>query len=164
MGTYLTETRLGPFGWAPYSTFGPVFPPTLAAVTQYIFAALLALGLPPDAGATGDSLYFLLPRDTVVLRNDAASGLLLFDHYLAARQTLYGAARFYGHTLDEVYRLNPTLRKGYTAGTRVTVAIPPTAIRSSFSPDSVAWFVPVRYRMAPRGNPLRSYASHAESG
>ena len=119
-------------------------------MTQYLFAALLTFGLClTAAGATGDSLYFLLPRDTVILRNDPASGLLLFDHYLAPRQTLYGAARFYGHTLDEVYRLNPNLRKGYTPGTRVTVAIPPTAIRNSFSPDSVAWFVPVRYRMAP---------------
>ncbi|CAH1000503.1 hypothetical protein LEM8419_01656 [Neolewinella maritima] len=118
-------------------------------MTQYFFTLLLILFLAPAASATGDSLYFLLPRDTVVLRHDPASGLLLFDHYLAPRQTLYGAARFYGLTLDEVYRLNPTLRSGYTAGTRVTVAIPPVALRSSFTPDSVAWFVPVRYRMAP---------------
>ena len=137
------------FGWTPQRTFVPALAPTFATVTQYMFTAFLALVVSLSARATGDSLYFLLPQDTVVLHHDPASGLLLFDHYLAPRQTLYGAARFYGHTLDEIYRLNPSLRKGYTPGTRVTVAIPPTAIRSSFTPDSVAWFVPVRYRMSP---------------
>ncbi|MCP9235405.1 LysM peptidoglycan-binding domain-containing protein [Lewinella sp. JB7] len=101
------------------------------------------------AGATGDSLYFLLPSDTVIVKSDPASGHLLFDHYLAPKQTLYGAARFYGLTLEDVYRLNPGLRTGYTPGTRVTVAIPRNVIRPKFSPDSIAWFVPVRYRMAP---------------
>ena len=110
---------------------------------------LLSLIFTLSLGATGDSLYFLLPTDTVVLRHDPASDHLLFDHYLAPRQTLYGAARFYGLTLEEVYRLNPTLRKGYEPGSRVTVAIPRSVLRSSFRADSVAWFVPVRYRLAP---------------
>lgn len=100
-------------------------------------------------GATGDSLYFLLPSDTVIVKSDPASGHLLFDHYLAPKQTLYGAARFYGLSLEDVYRLNPGLRAGYTPGTRVTVAIPRGVIRPGFSPDSTAWFVPVRYRMSP---------------
>ena len=105
--------------------------------------------LPSTAGATGDSLYFLLPSDTVVLHSDRLSGHLLFDHYLAPRQTLYGAARFYGHSLEEIYRLNPELRRGYTPGSRVTVSIPRDVIRPSFTADSLAWFVPVRYRMSP---------------
>lgn len=89
----------------------------------------------------------MLPSDTVVLRHEPASGQLLFDHYLAQRQTLYGAARFYGHQLDDVYRLNPDLRAGYTPGTRVTVTIPRDVIRPDHSPDSIAWFVPVHYRI-----------------
>ncbi|NJB85238.1 hypothetical protein GGR26_000983 [Lewinella marina] len=120
------------------------FPPKF--LLSLIFCAGFLL---QNLGATGDSLYFLLPTDTVVLRSDPASGHLLFDHYLAPKQTLYGAARFYGFSLDDLYRLNPALRKGYTPGTKVTVAIPRTVIRPSFSRDSVAWFVPVRYRLSP---------------
>ncbi|WP_157975892.1 LysM peptidoglycan-binding domain-containing protein [Lewinella sp. IMCC34191] len=101
-----------------------------------------------EAGATGDSLYFLLPSDTVVVRFDALSGHLLFDHRLAPRQTLYGAARFYGHSLDDIYRLNPGLQLGYKPGTRVTVTIPKSELRSGYARDSLAWFVPVRYRLS----------------
>ena len=117
---------------------------------RIIILFLITVGwLPPSAGATGDSLYFLLPNDTVIVRFDALSGHLLFDHQLAPRQTLYGAARFYGHSLNDIYRLNPELQLGYKPGTRVTVAIPKTALRPEYSRDSTAWFVPVRYRMAP---------------
>jgi hypothetical protein len=117
-------------------------------VIKYRFLALLFFVLASTSSqATGDSLYFLLPKDTVILRAEPTSGHLLFDHYLARHQTLYGAARFYGMKLDDVYRLNPTLRSGYTAGTKVTVAIPKAEIRPGFTPDSVAWFVPVHYRM-----------------
>ncbi|WP_157974272.1 LysM peptidoglycan-binding domain-containing protein [Lewinella sp. IMCC34183] len=119
---------------------------------RYLLPATLFLScalLPREALATGDSLYFLLPSDTVILRSDRLSGHLLFDHVLAPRQTLYGAATFYGLSLEEVYRINPELRKGYTPGSRVTVAIPREAVRPSFSADSIAWFVPVRYRMSP---------------
>ena len=115
---------------------------------QYLIFIFLSL-VTASLGATGDSLYFLLPSDTVVLRHDPSSDQLLFDHYLAPRQTLYGAARFYGLTIQEVYRLNPELRRGYSPGTRVTVAIPRSALRQSFRADSVAWFVPVHYRLAP---------------
>ncbi len=120
-------------------------PRLLLSLLIWTFLSLL----PSAIGATGDSLYFLLPSDTVVLRSDNLSGHLLFDHYLAPRQTLYGAARFYGLSLEDIYRLNPELRRGYTPGSRVTVAIPRTALRPTFSADSLAWFVPVRYRMSP---------------
>jgi LysM repeat protein len=96
--------------------------------------------------ATGDSLYFLLPSDTVILQADPVSKQLYFKHVLAPRQTLYGAARFYGLRLDDVYRLNPHLRQGYQPGSTVTVAIPAPVLRPSFTQDSVAWFVPVHYR------------------
>ena len=111
-----------------------------------LYVLLLAAA---PARATGDSLYFLLPSDTVVLESDRLSGHLLFHHYLAPRQTLYGAARFYGLSLEEVYRLNPQLRAGYAPGSRVTVAIPREQIQPSYTADSIAWFVPVRYRMKP---------------
>lgn len=115
----------------------------VSVLSIFLFAVLAW----ETARATGDSLYFLLPTDTVVLQTETASGHLLFDHYLAAQQTLYGAARFYGLGLEDVYKLNPSLRKGYTPGTRVTVVIPKKSISASFGADSVGWYVPVHYRM-----------------
>ena len=83
-----------------------------------------------------------------MLRTDPASGNLLFNHRLARRQTLYGAARFYGLALEDVYKLNPSLRKGYEPGSSVTVVIPTTTIKPTFGRDSVGWYVPIHYRMA----------------
>ena len=96
---------------------------------------------------TGDSLYYLRPLDTLTVYHDPASGHILFDHYLAPGQTLYGAAKFYGLALDEVYHLNPKLRVGYEAGDKARMVIPHQVIREAPAPDSLAWFVPVRYRM-----------------
>jgi len=79
--------------------------------------------------------------------HDAASGQILFDHYIASGQTLYGVAQFYGLALDDVYHLNPTLRAKYATGDKVRVAIPRLAIRALPAADSLAWFVPVNYRM-----------------
>ena len=120
-----------------------------------IASLLLLLGLLGTApvAATGDSLYFLLPTDTVVLYQEAYSKNLIFDHYLAPGQSLYGAARFYGLSLEEIYHLNPTLKQGYTPGDKLRVTIPVTSLQPGFSPDSIAWFVPVHYRMA-RGQTL----------
>lgn len=101
------------------------------------------------AQRTGDSLYFLLPRDTLQLRFDAGTGELLFDHYLSTGQSLYGTAKFYGLGLEDVYLLNPQLRTAYQPGDRVRVPIPKRAIQTSISRDSVAWFTPVRYQLAP---------------
>jgi hypothetical protein len=113
---------------------------------RFFWITVLLLTL-SDLRATGDSLYFLLPTDTVILQADPVSHQLYFRHVLAPRQTLYGAARFYGLRMDDVYRLNPHLRQGYGPGSVVTVAIPTPVIRPSFTPDSIAWFVPVHYRL-----------------
>jgi hypothetical protein len=118
---------------------------------RVIFALLLlACCLGVRAQYTGDSLYFLLPTDTMTLYSEGkGDGHIYFDHYLAPGQTLFGAARFYGLTLEEVYMLNPGLRTGYESGDRVKVVIPREAIRPNRSLDSLAWFVPMRYRMGP---------------
>ncbi len=122
---------------------------------KQILSLLLLAGLlgSPSVGATGDSLYFLLPSDTVILYQEAHSGHLIFDHYLAPGQSLYGAARFYGLSLEDIYHLNPTLRKEYKTGDRVRVTIPEASLQTTFSTDSLSWFVPVRYRLS-RGQTL----------
>gem|GEM_PF-1430359 len=112
-----------------------------------LFVAVLGGGVQAQP-FTGDSLYFLRPTDTMVVKNDIASGQILFEHYIAPGQTLYGVTRFYGLVLDDVYHLNPKLRAKYDTGSKVRVAIPRAAIRAVPAPDSLAWFVPVYYRMS----------------
>ncbi len=113
--------------------------------------ALLALFLMACRGGfaqqTGDSLYYLLPTDTMVLRTDVGSGNMVFEHYLAPKQTLFGTGQFYGLGLEDVYVLNPHLRSAYEPGDKLRVPIPPRAVRPSRALDSLAWFVPVYYQM-----------------
>lgn len=114
-----------------------------------ILSLLLSLsgyGLPGQQ--TGDSLYFVLPTDTMLVENDAASGHIRFEHYLAPGQTLFGASKFYGLKLADVYIMNPNLRSKYEAGDKVKVPLPPRVIRAAPAPDSLAWFIPVYYKMA----------------
>lgn len=77
----------------------------------------------------------------------ATSSQLLFDHVLAPVQTVYGLSKFYAAYEEDFYVLQPGLEKGYDPGDVVTVPIPTTVIRREVPADSLAWFVPVRYRM-----------------
>ncbi len=117
-----------------------------------LFALLVCGGLQAQP-FTGDSLYYLRPLDTMEVYNDAASGQILFDHYIAPGQTLFGITQFYGLSLDDVYHLNPKLRAKYKPGDKTRIAIPRQIIRAVPAPDSMAWFVPVYYRMG-RGETL----------
>jgi hypothetical protein len=83
--------------------------------------------------------------------NDMSSGHILFDHYIANGQTLFGISQFYGLSLEDVYQLNPNLRTKYEPGDKVRVAIPRLMIRPNPAQDSLAWFVPVNYRMQKGG-------------
>lgn len=107
----------------------------------------LLTGLTSHAQQTGDSLYYLLPTDTMVLRTDVGTGYMLFEHYLAPRQTLFGTGQFYGLSLEDVYTLNPNLRSSYEPGDKLRVPVPPRAVRPARAPDSLAWFVPVYYQL-----------------
>lgn len=82
------------------------------------------------------------------VQNDVGSGNIQFEHYLARGQTLFAAGQFYGLKLEDVYTLNPNLRTGYDPGDKVKVPIPPKTIRGIAAPDSLAWFVPVYYKMS----------------
>lgn len=60
--------------------------------------------------ATGDSLHYLLPQDSVILTS-GNYGEKIFSHYLEKGQTLYSLAKFYGLTVEELYYYNPGLRE-----------------------------------------------------
>ncbi|OAV45713.1 LysM domain-containing protein [Lewinella sp. 4G2] len=117
---------------------------------KYFFTLLATVAL---AGAlcaqyTGDSLYYLYPTDTMLLKVDGASANLVFEHHLAPKQTVYGASKFYGRNVEDFYALSPELRRGYDVGDVIKVAIAKELIRYEIPGDSLAWFVPVRYQLA----------------
>jgi LysM repeat protein len=116
---------------------------------KHFFLTLLALAAwgSAQAQATGDSLYYLRPVDTMTVYNDVGTGHILFDHYIADGQTLFGISQFYGLSLEDIYQLNPNLRTKYEPGNKVRVAIPRLMIRPTPAQDSLAWFVPVNYQM-----------------
>ena len=118
---------------------------------RYLLASLLLVSgaLSATAQYTGDSLYFLLPKDTVTLSVHQPSGSMVFDHYLAPNQSVYGLTRFYGVQEEDFYALRPGLKKGYDPGDIVRVPIGREVIRRDLPADSLAWFVPVRYTMQP---------------
>ena len=99
------------------------------------------------SAATGDSLHFLTPRDTIVLNIDN-QGEKSFYHTLEPQQTLFSLARFYGLHLDDVYYYNPHLQDGYEPGQQVKIPLPNKAIRRSWSANynPKSW-VPLMYQV-----------------
>ncbi|MEM6877348.1 MAG: LysM domain-containing protein [Bacteroidota bacterium] len=107
--------------------------------------SLLLLFLPAYvcAWATGDSLNYLLPSDTIIIYPDRASGHLVFDHQIEPGQTLYGLARHYGLPIEDFYYLNPSLRGSYDPGISAQIAIPSVALKPVIRVDSITYYSPV---------------------
>ncbi len=98
------------------------------------------------AQATGDSLRYLTPKDTVFLTIDGL-GDKFFDHKVERGQTLFSLAKFYGLSLAELYLYNPDLKeKSVTVGLGVQIPIPSRAIiRFKHKGFSEKEHVPVYY-------------------
>lgn len=90
-----------------------------------IFVAIQVLA----ASATGDSLQYLTPKDTVFLQVDGL-GNKVFLHRLEKGQTVYSMARFYGLKLDAIRAFNPQLdtEGPMPPGLAVKVPIPNSAV------------------------------------
>lgn len=104
--------------------------------------------------ATGDSLYYLLPSDSIVLTVDEW-GEKIFEHQMEKGQTLYSLADFYGMELQELYFYNPACRGGrYAPGSRIKIPIPNRCIlryaNENYTPYS---HIPVYYQVK-RGETL----------
>lgn len=90
-----------------------------------IFLLLLPL---TSVFATGDSLRYLLPRDTVFLAVDATEEKI-FEHQIVKGQTLFSLSKFYGISVDELSYFNPTLRaESLKIGQKIRIPIPNRAI------------------------------------
>lgn len=119
---------------------------------------LLMLSCVSQLNATGDSLRYLLPTDTLMLYEDRASGHLVFDHYLEPGQSLYSLARHYGLPMDDFYYLNPGLRGSYDPGAVAQVVIPTVAIRPVIPVDSIPYFSQVYWEFK-RGESIYGLAN-----
>lgn len=78
--------------------------------------------------ATGDSLHYLTPKDTIFLSLGNYEEKI-FEHVLEKKQTLFSLARFYGMKVADLYFYNPELKDGsYDVGQKVKIVIPNRAI------------------------------------
>ena len=109
-----------------------------------LFGVLIVWG--SQVRATGDSLYYLTPKDTIFISIDAY-GHKIFEHILAPKQTLYAMARFYGLSVSELNFYNPSLdEKTLKNGDPVRVPIPNRAIKRYFNEATEnGAFIPVYY-------------------
>jgi LysM repeat protein len=108
-----------------------------------IFVAIELLA----AFATGDSLQYLTPKDTVFLRVDEM-GNKVFVHHLEKGQTLYSMARFYGLKMDAIRAFNPGIDPDgpIPPGLAVKVPIPdPAVVKFQDSLQAYENYAPVMY-------------------
>jgi len=96
---------------------------------------------PMTMSATGDSLNYLTPKDTIFLTINHF-GEKLFEHRMERSQTLYSLGKFYGLSLEELCRYNPGLKDGnVSVGQPIYIPIPNRAILR-YRPED---FDPFRY-------------------
>ncbi len=96
--------------------------------------------------ATGDSVQYLRPIDTVLLSINPFDEKI-FSHKMAPKQTLFSLAAFYGLKIDELYFYNPGLRnRPISVGEPVHIPIPNRAIlRFRPQPYDPQLYAPVYY-------------------
>jgi LysM repeat protein len=111
-------------------------------VAAWLFSPLALL-------ATGDSLRYLTPKDTIFLY--LSGGEKIFEHRLERKQTLFSLAKFYGLTLEELYFYNPEFTgHGPQPGQVIRIPIPNRAILRYYPPRfSSKEYVPVCYVVQP---------------
>ncbi len=80
------------------------------------------------AYATGDSIRYLTPKDTIFLSIGELEEKI-FEHKIEKKQTLFSLAQFYGLSVEELYYYNPGLKEKVIAvGQAIKVPIPNRAI------------------------------------
>lgn len=111
-----------------------------------LLALPVFLATASDLFATGDSLRYLLPKDTIFLTIEAGE-VKFFEHRLERKQTLYSLAKFYGLSVEELYFYNPGLKdKPISVGQFIRVPIPNGAIKRYKDKNFAKWkHAPIYY-------------------
>lgn len=99
----------------------------------------------PEATTQQAPTRTLNPLDSIVVDYDMMSGHLFFEYTLTSDESLYGAGRFFGLDMDDVYLINPRYRLGYKPGDKLRVPLPQAAIRNFIPYDSINFYCPVYY-------------------
>lgn len=107
-----------------------------------------------NGNATGDSLRYLTPKDTVFLKIDRY-GEKVFKHTLEKGQTIYSLSKFYGMQAEEIFFYNTHIHPDRVSiGTKVKVPIPNRAlIRRPERTRDTSKFIPVFHKIR-RGETL----------
>ena len=101
--------------------------------------------------ATGDSLRYLTPKDTVFLKANEY-GQKIFGHRMVKGQTLYSLSRFYGLRPESLLAINPNLSPdgSFTQGQAIDIPIPDSAIVKSWKAALPRKeFAPIYYQVKP---------------
>lgn len=98
------------------------------------------------APMTGDSLRYLLPKDTIFLSIEE-NGDKFFEHCMERKQTLYSLAKFYALSVEELYYYNSGLKeKPVAPGQAIRIPIPNGAIKRYKEKGFINWkHVPIFY-------------------
>lgn len=119
---------------------------TMSMVKPLVTFLTIYLMTTASVFATGDSLHYLLPQDSIILTMEHY-GEKIFTHKLAKKQTLYSLAEFYGLSVEELYYYNPGLKdNGTELNQGVRIPIPNRAI-SRYLPEEKdqSDYLPVYY-------------------
>lgn len=104
--------------------------------------------------ATGDSLRYLTPKDTVFLKIDYY-GEKVFEHTLEKGQTIFSLSQFYGMKSEEIFFYNPHINPDLISiGDKIKIPIPNKVLirRPQHERDTLS-FTPVYHRIR-RGETL----------
>lgn len=117
---------------------------------------ILLLLLPGYVFATGDSLRYLTPRDTIIL-SITSNEEKIFEHKIVKGQTIFSLAKFYGLTMDILRYLNPSLNFDVVSpNQKIKVVIPNRAIIRYREPKfNPRWYTPVYYKVKSGDNLYR---------
>ncbi len=113
---------------------------------RWITSLLLSFFFMTLGYATGDSLHYILPTDSIFLKIDYHQNKYIV-HSLEKNQTLYSLARFYGLSVEELYYYNHGLKEQHiSVGDQIKVPIPNRALRRFLDDDvDPRDYVPVYY-------------------
>lgn len=98
--------------------------------------------------ATGDSLRYLLPHDSIFIVLDEFPEKII-THTISKKQTLYGLARHYGLQVEELTYFNPGVNLAdVKIGDQIKIPIPNAAIKRFKQKKFQRWkYAPVYYRV-----------------
>lgn len=129
--------------------------------TMRNFALCLLLWVGSNTlSATGDSLFYLLPQDSVLLHIGSYQEKFFF-HTIERKQTLFSLAKFYGLRVQELYYYNAGLKqKHLSVGDPIRIPIPNKAIlRYTFPEFQPSQFARIYY-VVKKGDTMFRIAKH----